>query len=173
MDLLLRLNFFKKWIDEGPPIVFWLSGFFFTQSFLTGCLQNFSRKYTLPIDLLVIEYVIQLNRSAGVRPEEGQYCNGLYMEGARWDTKQNSIVESHPRALFDSLPLVWIRPCEKSKASTIASYECPVYKTGSRRGTLSTTGHSTNYVTSMRIPTNVPDNVWILRGVAILLSLSE
>lgn len=172
-DLLLRLAFFRKWIDEGPPIVFWLSGFFFTQSFLTGCLQNFSRKYTLPIDLLVLEYAIQTTRSVGVRPEEGQYMNGLFLEGARWDVKQNSLAESHPRALYDSMPIVLLKPIEKSKASTVLSYECPVYKTGSRRGVLSTTGHSTNFVMFMKIPTNVPDSKWVLRGVAVLLSLSD
>jgi len=29
-DLVARVDMFKKWIDEGIPAVFWLSGFYFT-----------------------------------------------------------------------------------------------------------------------------------------------
>lgn len=45
-DLALRIETLQQWVTEQkPPTVFWLAGFFFTQSFLTAILQNYARKY--------------------------------------------------------------------------------------------------------------------------------
>lgn len=55
-DLLARLAFYQRWLDEGEPNVYWLSGFYFTQCFLTGVLQNHSRKNNLPIDHLYMKF---------------------------------------------------------------------------------------------------------------------
>lgn len=55
-DLLLRLKFQQNWIDHGEPNVYWLSGFYFTQSFITSVLQNYTRKNQIQIDLVDIKY---------------------------------------------------------------------------------------------------------------------
>lgn len=57
-DFLQRLQFQQNWIDNGEPDVYWLSGLYFTQSFLTGVLQNHSRKNKLQIDLVTINFEV-------------------------------------------------------------------------------------------------------------------
>uniref|UniRef100_A0A8C4X3E5 Dynein heavy chain n=1 Tax=Erpetoichthys calabaricus TaxID=27687 RepID=A0A8C4X3E5_ERPCA len=148
-DLLLRLHFFKCWTDDGAPTVFWISGFYFTQCFLTGVLQNHARKSQVPIDQLNFQFHLTEYHTDGV------YIKGIFIEGASWDTKKRTLKEVQPTELYETLDIGWK----------------VVYNTSIRRGELSTTGHSTNYIMTVDLPSEKPQKHWINRGVACLCQL--
>jgi dynein heavy chain len=168
-----RLKFFQTWIDNGIPVVFWISGFFFTQSFLTGTLQNFARKYGIPIDLITMRFEVSKVDDMNVKPEDGVYVRGFYLEGCKWDREKDQLAESVPKQLIDAMPILQIIPCKIDDKVLLQDkskhYDCPVYKTSLRRGVLSTTGHSTNYVMALYLNTSKPPRHWINRGVAVVV----
>ncbi|XP_034243583.1 dynein heavy chain 3, axonemal isoform X2 [Thrips palmi] len=173
-DLLARLKFFQDWILYGSPVVYWISGFYFTQSFLTGVLQNYARREKIPIDHLGFLFEITpYERKAPEDPSYGVYTKGLFLQGARWDRSSKLLNDPLPKVMFDSLPVLWLKPGIKAKFNPPPSYKCPVYKTSERRGVLSTTGHSSNFVMFILLPSDREENVWINGGVAALCALDD
>jgi dynein heavy chain len=80
--------------------------------------------------------------------------------------------ESRPKVLFEATPMVWLVPTIHREKPEKGIYDCPLYKTARRAGTLSTTGHSTNYVLTLEANTNVDEAHWVKRGVAMVCTLS-
>lgn len=77
--------------------------------------------------------------------------------------------------LYTKMPYLWMRPMKSEDIVERHSYTCPVYKTLERYGTLSTTGHSTNFVTMIQIPIQRRhiQAHWIKRGVAMITQLND
>ncbi|XP_066944541.1 dynein axonemal heavy chain 3-like [Macrobrachium rosenbergii] len=109
--------------------------------------------------------------------EGGTYTWGFFLEGARWDREQHCLVEMAPKQLHDQLPIILFQPAVLPEGATLGKeevngvYRCPVYRTSERRGTLSTTGHSSNYILDLVLPSPLPSTHWITRGAAALTQL--
>ncbi|XP_044742040.1 dynein axonemal heavy chain 12 [Chrysoperla carnea] len=170
-DFCERIQFLQKWIDNGKPDSFWLSGFYFTQAFLTSSKQNYARKYKIAIDQLVYDFeVLDSDVGGNPPPDDGVHCYGLFLEGARWNTNRY-LDEQKPKVLYEPLPAVWLFPIMLKDYDEKGRYVAPLYKTSERKGVLSTTGHSTNYVLPFLLETKKPTTHWVKRSVALLCQL--
>lgn len=172
IDTKQRLDYFQKWINEGIPQLFHISKFFFTQGFLTGAMQNYARKTHIPIDELEFDFDVIQDENP-VAPVDGINIIGLFLEGCRWDDEARVLTESRPKILFEKCPIIWLNPGKSKDMKNFPHYKCPVYKTSARRGVLSTTGHSTNFVMFIKLPSDKPQAHWIKRGVACLTQLDD
>ena len=160
-ELLERFEFLYQWIEHGTPSAFWISGFFFPQAFTTGVLQNYARKYQKAIDTISFDFLIRddmddMAQGLDAGPENGAYVYGLFLEGARWCKETHVIAESLPKELYSRMAMLHLSPVQNRPDTMENIYRCPVYKVLTRAGTLSTTGHSTNFVMWMEIPSAEP-----------------
>eukprot|EP00927_Polykrikos_kofoidii_P016938 TRINITY_DN17697_c0_g4_i1.p1 TRINITY_DN17697_c0_g4~~TRINITY_DN17697_c0_g4_i1.p1 ORF type:complete len:2583 (+),score=405.07 TRINITY_DN17697_c0_g4_i1:3-7751(+) len=177
-DLRARLHYFQDWIDKGIHNGwYWLSAFFFIQAFLTGQMQNFARQQQLPIDILIWDFRVLDRDTHSMSPNVGCIIHGIFMEGARWDSQAGVVADSYPSVLYSKLPPVLIVPSNSlvEKRDTSSLYPSPLYTTSERRGQLSTTGRSSNLVSTLLLPMDGQHNekFWTKRGVACLTQLDN
>ena len=117
-------------------------------------------------------------------PDSGCIIYGPFLEGCRWNDDTGVLDESRPKELYTPMPCIWFKPGRNLESpvgpapffETIDPqkrqvYACPLYKTIVRAGTLSTSGHSTNHVVEIMLPSDRPQSHWIKRSVALFCAL--
>lgn len=173
-DLNRRWSFLSNWIETKNLIICWISGFFFPQAFLTATLQNNARSTRTAIDCLAFIFAVDSKASLDgsnytEKPPTGCRIYGLFIEGCKWDIHAEQLRPSDPKILFSQVPPVFLNPVPDKEVPR-GVYFCPIYKTLSRRGTLSTTGHLMNFVMYIDLPAESSE-VCIVAGVACFLAL--
>ncbi|XP_035827717.1 dynein heavy chain 8, axonemal, partial [Aplysia californica] len=167
-ELLERNDQFHSWIFEGRPNIFWMTGFFNPQGFLTAMRQEVTRAHkgwaldsvTLHNDVLK-QYKEEINTS----PPEGVYIYGLFLDGAGWERRGSRLSESHPKVLFVQLPVVHMYAINSTAPKDPKLYQCPVYKKPCRT--------DLTFITVVLMKTNQSPDHWILRGVASLCDINH
>ena len=168
-DLLDRHKQLVDWSAELTlPASVWLPGLFNPSSFLTAVAQSAARKNGWPLDqtVLTVDVTKKHEHEIDNPPRDGAYIHGLFLEGARWDSKMSSLNEAILKELYPQLPVVYVRATYIDKPQggrNVVYYECPVYVTKLRGPT---------YVSDFNLKINpnlgTPSH-WIKSGVAILL----
>ncbi|XP_028903273.1 dynein heavy chain 14, axonemal isoform X3 [Ornithorhynchus anatinus] len=187
---------------SGSPARFWLPAFFFPQGFLTAVLQNYARSQGIAIDSLTFVHhileeaqnesqILRMQKKLSIvdrafksltQAQHGVLVFGLYVRGARWNPDTHSLEDSQLQEIYCCFPDIHFRPeqvaIERNSASAkrdteLMSYECPVYRTPQRTGNLITTGLSSDFVTTVYLPTRVPPHQWVTKRVALLCQLDE
>jgi len=180
-DFVERIAFMTAWLTKGPPNSFWISCFNFPQGFMTAALQLHARKTKIPIDMLDFHPVATNDfdpASLKKGPEAGVNIHGLYLQGCGWNASKRSLQESDKGVLFVPMPILLLSPEMVAEIPSMVEkgnlYKCPMYKTSERKGTLSTTGHSTNFVKYFTLGQPEADaSHWTARGVAMLCMLDD
>jgi dynein heavy chain len=174
-DLIERIAFMDEWLYNGPPISYYLSAFFFPQGFMTASLQTYSRKNQIAIDTLKFKTNVRKEFIKDIKeaPEYGVNIHGLYLQGAKWNANEGKVADSNKDVLFVGLPVIWLEPILETAKDDERAYQCPLYKTSLRKGELSTTGHSTNFIMYLALHTEQKPEFWVNRGVALLCQLDD
>ncbi|CAH1796663.1 unnamed protein product [Owenia fusiformis] len=166
-ELLERNDQFFKWIFEGRPLVFWMTGFFNPQGFLTAMRQEVTRAHkgwALDSVTLHNDIIKASKEDITTPPQEGVYIHGLFLDGAGWDKRNCRLMEPTPKVLFTTLPVVHMFAINSTAPKDPKYYQCPVYKKPHRT--------DLTYITFIIMKTVQSPDHWTLRGVAALCDIS-
>jgi dynein heavy chain len=164
-----RYRQYASWIKSGTdPNVIWLSGLHIPESYITAIVQVTCKKYKWALDRTtlfsrVTKYVDP--EEVHIKPLDGCYVQGLYMEGASWDLERGCLAKQEPKVLVVELPILEIIPVENSKLKLQNTFRTPVYVTPDRRN-----AGGKGLVFEADLGTADHISHWILQGVALYLN---
>ena len=192
VDLQRRVEQLVAWTtDLVTPRSMWLPGLFNPMAFLTAIMQVTARQTGLALDKMSIETHMTAMfdpNDAEEYPENGMFCHGLFIEGARWATgdeggdpetvgttvTQGSLADSFIKELLPQLPVMYLKAVEVETSWDPQSvgyirgrsdtYECPVYTTTFRGPT---------YVFLATMKTRDDKTRWVRAGVAIIMQSDD
>ena len=168
--LLQRYDQLNKWINTGRPKAYWMTGFFNPQGFLTAMKQEVNRKHAA--DKWALDDVVMTSEvthpakdfeSLKEGPPEGVFIYGLFLDGCAWSSRENKMVDSEPKKLFNPLPVLFVTGVLAKDKKKSGIFETPCYRVKARKGF--------NFISTFALRNEDGPAKWVLRGAALLASI--
>lgn len=166
---VLRHVQYEKWVQNGEPIVMWLSGLHVPETYLAALIQTACRRRGWPLDKATLSTrITQISNPEEIqeRPETGCYVHGLFLEGASWDLERCELCPAESKQQITSMPIIHLVPIQSLDSEPRGSFRTPVYVTQDRRNVMGQ-GH----VFDAELNTSQHESHWILQGVALMLNI--
>ena len=167
-ELLERDAQFKVWLFKGRPKVFWMTGFFNPQGFLTAMKQEVTRAHKgWALDCVITQNLVTRFSKEEINkmPPEGVYIHGLFLEGASLDKRMGKLVESRAKTLYEAMPVIYIYALNSvgGPPRDTKLYSSPIYRKPVRK--------EHNYIGSIDFESEISAKHWAMRGVALLCDI--
>ena len=165
---LRRHKQYKDWDEVEEPKCIWLSGLHIPESYLTALVQTTCRGKGWALDKSTLYTVVTKESDPNnitKRLEHGSYIQGMYIEGARWNTDKDCLDYQRPKVLIEPMPLIQIVPVEANKLKLRNTLRTPVYVTQARRNAM-----GVGLVFEADLKTDKHTSHWILQGVCCILN---
>ena len=165
-ELLERDAQFKRWCFTGRPKVFWPTGFFNPQGFLTAMRQEVTRAHKgWALDSVICQNLITRFSKDDIHdsPPEGVYIHGLFLEGASLDRKTGKLLEARSKVLYEQMPVIYIYAINSTAGKDSRLFECAIYRKPART--------ERNYIASIDFESDIGPRHWVMRGVALLCDI--
>jgi dynein heavy chain len=163
-----RQALYEDWIENGSPMVMWLSGLHIPESYLTALVQSTCRHKNWPLDKSTLyTCVTQIVEASEVTEHlsSGCYVQGIYLEGAGWDLQLQKLKTQDPKVLVVNLPVLQVIPIEAAKLKLEGTIKTPVYVTQQRKNAM---GFGQCFEADLF--SDMHPSHWILQGVALSLN---
>jgi len=163
-----RQDQYTNWVEEGEPVVMWLSGLSIPETFLAAVVQTTCRRKKWPLD----KSTLYTKVTSYLKPEDvtekledGCYIIGTYLEGAAWDPVEGCLVRQPPKVLIQEMPVIQIIPVEAHKLKLTGTFKAPVYVTSDRKNAA-----GVGMVLEADLDTREHSSHWTLQGAALVLN---
>jgi len=163
-----RQEQYQAWVDDGEPLVMWLSGLSIPETFLAAVVQTTCRRKRWPLDKSTLYSKVTSfvnHEDVAERLEDGCYIRGCYLEGAAWDADNMCLVRQPPKVLIQEMPIIQVIPVEAHRLKLTGTFKAPVYVTSDRKNAA-----GVGMVFEADLDTKEHGSHWTLQGAALVLN---